>query len=49
MVKLLDNILGYVSESPFAEAVHDLGNRGRVEFVTISPDDAARRRFRLQN
>ncbi len=48
MVQVFDRILGYASQDPFAEALHDLGHFGRIEVVTISPEDVARRRFRLK-
>ena len=47
MVQLLENILGYASEPDFADALHHLGHHGQVEYLTIAPDDTARRRFRL--
>lgn len=46
-MQVLNNILGFASESPFDVAIHDLGHAGRVEYLTISPDDVSRRRFRL--
>ena len=48
MVELLENVLGYASEPGFADTLHTLGHHGRVEYLTISPDETARRRFRLQ-
>ena len=44
---VLNKILGFSSEGPFDVALHDLGHAGRVEYLTISPDDVSRRRFRL--
>ena len=46
-MQVFDSILGFASESPFDEALHDLGHADRVEYLTISPDDTARRRMRI--
>lgn len=43
----LDTILGYASQPPFDAALHDLDHAGRVEYLTVAPDDVARRRIRL--
>ena len=36
---LITNILGFVSEGAFAEKIHDLAHAGRIEYLTISPDE----------
>lgn len=46
-MEVLNNILGFASDAPFDAAIHDLGHAGRVEYLTISPDDVSRRRIRL--
>ncbi len=46
-MQVLNSILGFASEDPFDVAIHDLGHEGRVEYLTVSPDDVSRRRFRL--
>ncbi len=46
-MQVLNSILGFASEGPFDEAIHNLSHAGRVEYLTISPDDVSRRRFRL--
>lgn len=48
MAEILDRILGFASDAPFADAIHDLGHHDRIEYVEISPDEVSRRRFRLQ-
>jgi urease accessory protein len=47
MAEVLDSILGYASDSSLGDALHDHGHRDRVEYLDISPDNVARRRFRL--
>src|SRR6056297_930938 len=47
MAEVLDSIVGYASDPSLVDALHDHGHHGRVEYVVISPDDVARRRFRL--
>ena len=47
-MKVLDGIVGYASEAAFSERIHHIKHLDRVEYVTISPDDVARRRFRLK-
>lgn len=47
-MKVLDGIVGYASEATFSEKIHHIKHLDRVEYVTISPDDVARRRFRLK-
>ncbi|MBU1176670.1 MAG: urease accessory protein UreE [Alphaproteobacteria bacterium] len=47
MVQTLEHILGFATEPGFSEAIHALSHRGRVEYLTVSPDEIARRRFRL--
>lgn len=44
---LITNILGFVSDEAFADAIHDLGHTGRIEYLSIAPEEVARRRFRL--
>lgn len=48
MPEILDTVIGCASDSPFAGQLHDLGHEGKVEYVLISPDDVARRRFRVR-
>lgn len=40
------SIFGTASDSALAEKLHDLEHKGRVEVLTISGDDALRRRLR---
>lgn len=47
-MELLDTILGFASDAPFDAALHDLGHAGRVEYLTVAPDDVARKRLRLR-
>lgn len=47
MTEVLEQIIGFASDASISEALHDLGHQNRLEYLTISPDDVARRRFRL--
>ena len=47
MVRVFDTILGNASDEPLAEALHELGHVGKVQYLTIKPEEVARRRFRL--
>jgi urease accessory protein len=43
----LDGIIGYSTDAALAERLHRLEHRGRVEFVTLSREDTARRRLHV--
>lgn len=45
---LVTEILGFASERKFSGRLHDLGHEGKLEYLTISPDEVSRRRFRLK-
>ena len=45
-MQILSSILGYAADEPFDSALHDLSHAGKVEYLTISPDDTSRRRMR---
>jgi len=47
MVRVFDAILGNVTDERFADTIHDLGHASRIEYLTVKPEDVARRRFRL--
>ena len=40
-------IVGHSSEVALAQRLHDLGHAGKVEYVTISHNDLARKRLRV--
>lgn len=42
----LTGILGRSDEPGLAERLHDLAHRGRIEYLHVAPQDAARRRLR---
>lgn len=42
----LTRIVGRSDEPALAERLHDLAHGGRVEYLYVAPQDAARRRFR---
>ena len=47
MLRVFDTILGNASDEPLAEILHKLDHTGKVEYLTIKPEEVARRRFRL--
>ena len=47
-MQILSSILGYAADEPFDSALHDLSHAGKVEYLTISPDDTSRRRMRAK-
>lgn len=47
MVHMFDTILGNVLDERFADSIHDLSHAGKIEYLTIKPEEVARRRFRL--
>jgi urease accessory protein len=42
----LTKVLGNAAEPAVADQLHHLGHHGRVEYVTLRPEDVARRRLR---
>jgi urease accessory protein len=42
----LTRILGHADEPGLAERLHELAHDGRVEYLHVTPQDSARRRFR---
>ncbi len=44
---LVTNIVGFVSDEAFADTIHELGHAGRIEYLSIPPEEVSRRRFRL--
>jgi urease accessory protein len=43
----INGIIGGVSEARLHEALHRLEHDGRVEYITLGPDDMLRRRLRV--
>ena len=46
-MQILNSILGYAADEPFDSALHDLSHAGKVEYLTISPEDTSRRRMKV--
>jgi len=42
----LESIVGTATDAPIADRLHDLGHAGRVEYLTLSPEDTQRHRLR---
>ena len=42
----LESIVGTVTDAPIADRLHDLGHAGRIEYLTLSPEDTQRHRLR---
>ena len=46
-MRIFNNIIGFASDSPFDASIHDLGHAGKVEYLTVLPEDVSRRRIRM--
>ena len=46
-MQVLNTILGFASDPDMASRLHDLSHAGKVEYITISHAETARRRFRV--
>jgi urease accessory protein len=42
----LESIVGAATDAHIADRLHDLGHAGRVEYLTLSPEDTQRHRLR---
>jgi urease accessory protein len=45
-MKTLTKVLGFASNPQFADQLHDMEHRGKVEYLMLSPADALRKRLR---
>ena len=45
----VEGILGAATDARFADALHRLEHDGRLEYVTLGPDDMLRRRLRVMS
>ena len=48
MVRMFESVLGNVIDERFSGKLHDLDHADRVEYLTIKPDEVARRRLRMK-